>query len=73
MLFTQEQRTENLIIVAAIDGYASAHCMSNEEAFEIFRQCDMFRILRDNYDTLHTQDLFEGAEFASDYIARLAT
>jgi hypothetical protein len=31
----------------------------------------MFNLLRDNYTTLHTQSLFEGAEFANDYIARL--
>jgi hypothetical protein len=67
---TEKQRAENLIIVASIDGYAHEHGISNETTFEIFKQHDMFKVLRDNYETLHTQSLFEGAKFAGDYIAR---
>jgi hypothetical protein len=67
---TQNEREKNLIIVAAIDRYAEVHGISNLEAYERFKQFDLFRVLRDNYDTLHTQDLFEGAAFAEDYIAR---
>lgn len=65
---TQLERGQNLIIVAAIDRYADDHGISNAEAYALFRKHDLFNVLRDNYETLHTQDLFEGAAFARDYI-----
>jgi hypothetical protein len=67
---TQIDREKNLIVVAAIGKYAEMHGINNAEAFEIFKRYDLPDILRNNYDTLHTQDLFEGARFADDYIAR---
>lgn len=67
---TQTDRAKNLIIVAAIDRYADMHDISNIEAFELFKRHGLLKLLRDNYDTLHTQGLFEGAAFADDYIAR---
>jgi hypothetical protein len=67
---TQIDRKKNLIVVAAIDRYADTHGISNLEAFELFKRFKVLELLRDNYDTLHTQGLFEGASFADDYIAR---
>jgi hypothetical protein len=67
---TQREKGENLIIVAAVERYASMHNISVVEAFDLFKKYNLFKILRENYDTLHTQDLFEGAFFADDYIAR---
>jgi hypothetical protein len=67
---TQTDRKKNLIVVAAIDRYADMHGIGNLEAFELFKRFGVLKLLRDNYDTLHTQDLFEGASFANDYIAR---
>jgi hypothetical protein len=61
---------KNLIVVAALDKFAEMHGISNIEAFELFRRYDLFKVLRNNYCTLHTQGLFEGAFFADDYIAR---
>ena len=59
-----------MIIVAAVERYAGMHGIGVVEAFDLFKKYDLFAILRENYDTLHTQDLFEGALFADDYIAR---
>ncbi|MDR2610300.1 MAG: DUF3791 domain-containing protein [Clostridiales Family XIII bacterium] len=67
---TQTDRTKNLIVVAALDRYADMHGISNLKAFEIFRRYGLLELLRDNYETLHTQDIFEGALFADDYITR---
>ena len=67
---TQTERNENLIIVAAVERYASMHGIGVVEAFDLFKSYDLFSILRENYNTLHTQDLFEGASFAADYISR---
>jgi len=64
------ERQENLIIVAAVDRYANMHNISPLQAYEDFDQFDLFNILRNNYEALHTQGLFEGAVFADDYISR---
>jgi len=65
-----KERQENLIIVAAIDKYARMHDISTIQAYEVFDRHKLFGVLRNNYETLHTQDLFEGARFADDYISR---
>ena len=67
---SQRERMQNLIIVAAVDGYAHAHGISALDAFDIFQRHDLFKVLRDNYETLHTQSLDESARFADDYISR---
>ena len=59
-----------MIIVATVERYAAMHGISVVETFDLFKKYDLFTILRENYDTLHTQSLFEGASFADDYIAR---
>jgi hypothetical protein len=66
---TKIDREKNLIVVAAIDRYADMHGMSNLEAYALFKRHGLLEILRENYATLHTQGLFEGAVFADDYIA----
>jgi hypothetical protein len=66
----QTEHIQNLILVAAVDGYAHTHNMSPVEAFDTFERYGLFEILRENYETLHTQELFEGARFADDYISR---
>ncbi|MDR1189089.1 MAG: DUF3791 domain-containing protein [Bifidobacteriaceae bacterium] len=66
------EREQNLIIVAAVEGYSREHGITPLETFELFRRHDMFKVLRRNFDALHTQDLFEGARFAHDYLARQA-
>jgi hypothetical protein len=70
VVMTRTDREKNLIIVAAIDRYADIHGISNLEAFNLFQRYGLLKLLRDHYDTLHTQGLFEGALFAEDYIAR---
>ncbi|MDR1078699.1 MAG: DUF3791 domain-containing protein [Propionibacteriaceae bacterium] len=69
---TTMEREQNLIIVAALDRYAAEHDLTPLEAFDQFDRFGVFDLLRDNYATLHTQDLFEGARFAEDYITRQA-
>ena len=73
IVLTQTERNENLIIVAAVDRYASMHGIGVVEAFDLFKEYDLFSILRENYGALHTQGIFEGASFADDYISRQTT
>ena len=67
---SQDEHIKNLILVAAVDGYARHNQISPIEAFDIFEHYGLFEILCENYETLHTQELFEGARFADDYISR---
>jgi len=67
---SQTEHIQNLILVAAVDGYARHNKISPIEAFDTFESYGLFEILRENYETLHTQELFEGARFADDYISR---
>jgi hypothetical protein len=69
---TKVERGQNLILVAALDRYAHVHGLSAVEAFDVFAQHGVFDVLRENYATLHTRDLFEGAAFAEDYIEKQA-
>lgn len=69
---TERERIQNLILTAAIDGYASMHSISLLETVDLFKRFGVFGLLRDNYETLHTQDPYEGAAFADSYIARMS-
>jgi hypothetical protein len=69
---TQKEKEQNLMIVAAVDGYAYKHGITASEALSIFRRHDIFSRLRNNYETLHTQSLDESAAFAEDVIARFS-
>jgi hypothetical protein len=64
------ERIQNLIVVAAVDGYAAEHALKPVDAFDLFDRNGLFQVLRDNYETLHTQGLDEGARFAADYLLR---
>ena len=69
---TDTERTKNLIIVAAVEKYADMHEISVIEAYDRFKTFGLFEILRSQYEVLRTQDLFEGARFADDYITRVS-
>ena len=69
---SETDRLKNLIIVASVEQYADMHKIDTIEAFDRFKKYGLFEILRGQYDVLHTQDLFEGARFADDYISRVS-
>jgi hypothetical protein len=59
------------MLVAAADGYAWRHGMTVSATLDLFRQYGISQILRENYETLHTQSLDESALFAEDVLARM--
>ncbi len=61
---------ENLIVVAAVEGYARKHSMDEKTVFEIFHKFNLLHLLRSQYEVLHTQDLDESVFFAEDVIKR---
>jgi hypothetical protein len=69
---TERERIENLILTAAIDGYATMHDISLLETVDLFKRFGVFGLLRDNYETLHTQAPYESAAFADSYITRMS-
>ncbi len=68
----QKEREQNLIIVAALDRFAEKKGMSLYDTAVLFKEYGLFDLLRENYEVLHTQDIFEGASFASDYLDRVS-
>ena len=65
-----KSRDENLLVVAAVEGYALKHGISAKEAISLFFQKDLMRTIRSNYGALHTQSLSESVAFAEDVLAR---
>jgi hypothetical protein len=67
---TQAERDSNLMVVAAVVGYADRHDISVVAAFDMLRRHDVLALIRENYETLHTQSFDESVGFAEDVIAR---
>jgi hypothetical protein len=63
-------RELNLMLVYATEGYARRHHISENEAFNIFKQYGINNYFRKYYGTLHTQDFDEDIFFAEDLIAK---
>jgi hypothetical protein len=68
---TQQQRDENLMLVAAIEQYAQKHRIPTADSFAIFKQYGVNTLIRKHYNTLHTQPLEESFYFAEDVINRI--
>jgi hypothetical protein len=60
------ERDENLLVVAAVQGYAARHAIPGGEAFDLLRSNGVLAMIRHNYATLHTQAFWESADFAED-------
>lgn len=68
MSLSQDEHDANTIIVATVEEYAHKHDMSTSAVIALFREGDMFSLLRSQYEVLHTLDLSEGAAFAEDVL-----
>lgn len=67
---TQTEMDKNLIVVAAVEGYALKHSLNTQDVLKKFQQFGILDLLRSQYDVLHTQDLEESVSFAEDVLAR---
>ena len=65
-------RDENLMVVAAVEGYSFEHGLNEKDVFDLFSRYNLFNLLRSQYDTLHTQSLDESVSFAKDFLSRVA-
>lgn len=67
---SQTEKDKNLLVVTALQGYAANHNISEYEAYEKFSKHNLFSLIREQYDALHTQDLEETVAFAEDVMKR---
>jgi len=67
---TNTEREENLLIVVAVEEYSRRHKISANETIKLFQKFGVIDSIRQCYDTLHTQDIYECVEFAEDILKR---
>jgi hypothetical protein len=65
---TDIERDQNLMIIYAVEGYAQRHRISEKDVFSLFKNHGIQTLIRQNYNTLHTQDLDESISFAEDIL-----
>ena len=65
----EESREENLLVVAAVEGYSRRHRVPARNTIKLFSHKGLLDLIRDNYPTLHTQSLEESVSFAEDVLA----
>jgi hypothetical protein len=61
---------ENLLVVAAVEEYARRQEISTNDTLKRFLKFGVTESIRQCYETLHTQDLFECVSFAEDILKR---
>jgi len=64
------ERAKNLLVVAAVEEYSRRHRKPAYETLELFLKFDITNAIRQCYETLHTQDIYECADFAEDILKR---
>jgi hypothetical protein len=57
------------MFVYAVEGYSQRHNLSEKDVLSLFRKYGINRLIRDNYNALHTQDLDESISFAEDILS----
>ena len=67
---TDTQHDENLFDVFAVEEYSRRHKISAHETLEIFLKSGVTESIRQCYETLHTQDIYECVSFAEDILER---
>jgi len=67
---TDTQHDENLLVVFAVEEYARRHKISGYETLSLFLKFGITESIRQCYDTLHTQDIYECVSFAEDILKR---
>ena len=69
----QDIRDCNLLVIAAVEGYAQKHGLTVADVITLFNQHDIISAIRSQYSVLHMLDLDEAEEFAEDMLERAAS
>lgn len=67
---TSLENDRNLLIIEAVEGFAYNHNISSSEALDIFNKYNIIKLIRSQYDVLHTQSLEESINFVEDVVRR---
>jgi uncharacterized protein (DUF433 family) len=67
---TNTRNEENLLVVFAVEEFARRHGISAYETLEKFLKFGITDSIRQCYETLHTQDIYECVSFAEDILKR---
>ena len=67
---TETQRNKNLLVVVAVEEYSRRYGIPAHEVLQLFIKHNITESIRQCYDTLHTQDIFECVTFAEDILKR---
>ena len=68
-MIAETEREQNLMIVYAVEGYSQRHKLPEKDVITLFRKYGINRLIRKNYDALHTQGLDESISFAEDILS----
>ena len=61
---------KNLLVVVAVEEYARRQGITAYDALSVFLKYGITESIRQCYETLHTQDLYECVSFAEDILKR---
>ena len=69
-LMSDNLNDKNLLVVVAVEEYARRHEIPAYEALATFLKFGITDSIRQCYETLHTQDIYESVSFAEDILKR---
>jgi hypothetical protein len=64
------QNDVNLLIVTAVEGYSAKHNLPTDVALKRLRDAKAISAIRRNYESLHTQSIYESIDFVDDFVNR---
>ena len=67
---TDVQHCENLLVVVAVEEYSRRQGIAAHETLKLFLKFGVTEAIRNCYETLHTQDIYECVSFAEDILKR---
>jgi hypothetical protein len=63
------EHDKNLMVVYAVEGYSQRHNLPEKDVLALFIKHGINKIIRENYNALHTQDFDESISFAEDVLS----
>ncbi|GMO38147.1 MAG: hypothetical protein Ta2B_17870 [Termitinemataceae bacterium] len=69
MIYKDEPKDANLLVIVAVEGYAQRHNMSEKEVFALMQKYEINSMLRSAWDVLHTQAIEESIDYVEDVLA----
>jgi hypothetical protein len=67
---TNTRHEENILVVFAVEEYARRHNISAYDTLNLFLKFGITESIRQCYEMLHTQDIYECVSFVEDILRR---